>query len=150
MQTVDYKKRSLNSVKWSYAGNLLPKLITPIIYFILARLLSPDEFGLIAIAYLVISFVEMSRDAGMSRTVIQSDMDEKTLFHFRHMWVEEPAHKRTTAHLPHLNRAENTLYSMLTTNQYGENIRLEQERISFGYVCATLNRVFCTSHTKPD
>jgi O-antigen/teichoic acid export membrane protein len=80
MRTIDYKKKSLNSVKWSYAGNILPKIITPIVYFILARLLSPKEFGLIAIAYLVISLVEMSRDAGMSRAVIQSDMDEKTIF----------------------------------------------------------------------
>ena len=75
----NYKKQSLNSVKWSYAGNLLPKLITPIVYFILARLLSPKESGLIAIAYLVVSFVEMSRDAGMSQRVIRSDMDEKTV-----------------------------------------------------------------------
>ena len=80
MRPIDYKKQSLNSVKWSYAGNLFPKLITPIVYFILARLLSPKEFGLLAIAYLVISLIEMSRDAGMSRTVIQSDMDEKAIF----------------------------------------------------------------------
>ena len=80
MATNDYKKQSLISVKWSYAGSLVPKIISPIIFFLLARWLSPKDFGLIAVAYLVISLVEMSREAGTSRAIIQSDLDEKTIF----------------------------------------------------------------------
>ena len=80
MATIDYKQQSLISVKWCYAGSLVPKIISPIIFFLLARWLSPKDFGLIAVAYLVISLIEMSREAGTSRAIIQSDLDEKTIF----------------------------------------------------------------------
>ncbi|MBN2254071.1 MAG: lipopolysaccharide biosynthesis protein [Deltaproteobacteria bacterium] len=80
MTDTDFRKRTIESVKWSYAGVIVPKLITPLIYIVLAKFLAPKDFGLIAIASLVISLIEMTRDAGISRAVIQSSAGEREIF----------------------------------------------------------------------
>jgi|SRR6185437_572488 len=61
-------------------------------------------------------------------------MDLPTLNLCRDMWVSEPMHTRCTAHLPGLTIEEQELYQMLLSNQLGEHIRLEQERISYSYL----------------
>jgi len=76
----NYENQSLISIKWSYAGNFIPKVISPVVFFLLAFFLNPKDFGLITIAYLVISFIELTREAGLSKAIIQSDADEKTIF----------------------------------------------------------------------
>ena len=80
MKTTNAKIQSVRSIKWSYAGTFIPKVLTPAVYFCLARLLVPEDFGLIATAYLVISFVEITREAGIGSAVIQSEADELTIF----------------------------------------------------------------------
>lgn len=61
-------------------------------------------------------------------------MDRQTLLTFQHLWGEEPADKRCGDEPPNLSDAELQLYRELRDNVPGENIRLEQERIEFGYV----------------
>ncbi len=72
--------QTMDSIKWSYGYTILPKLLSPIVQLILARLLIPADFGLVAIAALVIAFVGAIRETGFSRAFIQRDDDEKTLF----------------------------------------------------------------------
>jgi len=61
-------------------------------------------------------------------------MDRPTLEHFRPLWVREPASKRFTGELAHLDAQEQALYRELRDNALGENVRLEQERIAYPYV----------------
>jgi hypothetical protein len=65
-------------------------------------------------------------------------MDRQTLDEFQMLWVTEPSDKRCIADLPNLNPEETRLYVELRDNSLGENIRLEQERISFQYLCKRL------------
>ncbi|NOY12517.1 MAG: DUF2220 domain-containing protein [Deltaproteobacteria bacterium] len=58
-------------------------------------------------------------------------MDRETLLAGRDLWVCEEPGKRCLADLPHLDEEEQQLYQDLCSNQLGENIRLEQERIAF-------------------
>jgi hypothetical protein len=67
-------------------------------------------------------------------------MDQTTLKKFKHLWVTEPADKRCHAELKYLQPAERSLYQQLKNNSWGNNIRLEQERISFNYVCTCLKQ----------
>ncbi len=65
-------------------------------------------------------------------------MDLLTLNTCRDMWVKESLLTRCTARLPCLTSDEQELYQMLLSNQLGEYIRLEQERISYLYLSQVL------------
>lgn len=59
-------------------------------------------------------------------------MDRETLMKMRPMWGHET--KPSTGKLTYLNLEEQQLYQDLQHNKLGQNIRLEQERITWSYV----------------
>lgn len=59
-------------------------------------------------------------------------MDETTLLAHKNQWGSED--KPSSAKPEHLNKAETKLYQHLQNNHYGENLRLEQERIGFEFL----------------
>ncbi len=61
------------AAKWSAIGEVMAKLITPISTVVLARLLTPEAFGVIATISMVISFAEIFMDAGFQRYIIQRE-----------------------------------------------------------------------------
>ncbi len=65
-------------------------------------------------------------------------MDRETLMAFRPLWVQEPASKRHEGELAHLTPDEQALYTQLRDNALGERVRLEQERIAYGYLLRSL------------
>ena len=72
-----------NATKWSAITNILRKLITPIINMILARLLTPDIFGVVATINVVISFADLFTDAGFQKYLIQHEFkDDNELYKF--------------------------------------------------------------------
>jgi len=66
------------SFKWSILYNVAPRLITPFSTMILAALLTPADFGLVAISTFVIALATILSEFGMGRAVIQrqADIDE--------------------------------------------------------------------------
>ena len=83
MEQVSYdsiREKSLKSVKWTYSVVILPQIVSAIVTVSLAALLGPSVFGLIAIASLIISFVDIVKDNALTRAFIQSEGDEVTLF----------------------------------------------------------------------
>lgn len=66
------------SVKWAFLANAAPRLITPFSNLILAALLTPADFGLVAIATLVIALAQIMVDMGLGKAVVQrqSSVDE--------------------------------------------------------------------------
>ncbi len=69
---------SLNSqvvtaTKWSSITEIASKLVAPISTMILARLLTPDAFGVLTTAVMVISFAEIFTDAGFQKYLIQHE-----------------------------------------------------------------------------
>lgn len=63
--------QAARSVKWSLLYNILPRLVTPFSTIILAALLTPADFGLVAISTFVIALARIVIDLGLSKTVIQ-------------------------------------------------------------------------------
>src|SRR5512141_87436 len=63
--------RAARSVKWSFLYNLAPRLVTPFATMVLAALLTPADFGLVAISTLVISLARLVVDLGLGQTLIQ-------------------------------------------------------------------------------
>jgi len=68
-------------------------------------------------------------------------MDRTTLMTHRELWVQEEEHKRCHDKLRHLNIEEQSLYEDLRADIPGNNVRLEQERISFLYLCKKVKQL---------
>lgn len=65
---------------WSSVTEILSKLISPIVNIVLARLLAPEAFGIVATITMVISFAEVFTDAGFQKYLIQHNFkNEKEL-----------------------------------------------------------------------
>jgi hypothetical protein len=68
-------------------------------------------------------------------------MDRNTLMAHRDFWGEEPQPHRSLEDLKGLQVEEQLLYGDLRDNRLGVNVRLEQERIGFAYVCRAVKSV---------
>ncbi|MGC9386548.1 MAG: Wadjet anti-phage system protein JetD domain-containing protein, partial [Hydrogenovibrio sp.] len=67
-------------------------------------------------------------------------MDEATLLAHQPLWGQEP--HPTQAALKALTPAEASLYHALQHHRYGQAVRLEQERIGFGWLQQRLSALF--------
>ena len=70
-----------SSLKWSSAGEIIAKLILPISNMILARILIPEDFGILASVNMIISFVDLFTDSGFAKYLIQSDFKDDEEIH---------------------------------------------------------------------
>jgi hypothetical protein len=86
-------------------------------------------------------FSILSRLRGYFPGVRSLLMDRETLMEFRRLWVREDDYKRCTNDLMNLSDPERGLYLDLKGNVFGENVRLEQERIAFGWLRQRLGAV---------
>ena len=65
----------VSSVKWSFLAELANKAIQPLVFIILARILTPDDFGIVAAAMLIIAFTQIFWEAGLGKAIIQLEGD---------------------------------------------------------------------------
>ena len=68
---MDLKKEVIGGVKWSTLTTVVSTLLQFLQTVILARLVTPKDFGLMAILYVIIGFAGMISDFGISNAVIQ-------------------------------------------------------------------------------
>ena len=72
------------ATKWSTFTEIAAKLVTPITSMILARLLTPEAFGVVTTLTMIITFAEIFTDAGFQKYLVQheftdsQDRDEST------------------------------------------------------------------------
>lgn len=71
--SVDLNRKIKNATKWSTVTEIASKLVTPISSMVLARLLTPDAFGIVATLTMIISFAEIFTDAGFQKYLIQHE-----------------------------------------------------------------------------
>ena len=84
-------------------------------------------------------FAILSQFRGLFPQASSIMMDEETLLAHISLCAEEQKPNKGT--MPNLTEAENTLCQALQTNQYGKNLRLEQERINFKTVKAVMEKI---------
>ncbi len=65
----------IHALKWSFLSEIASKAIQPLVFVILARLLTPDDYGVVAAAAMVISFSQIFWEAGMGKAIIQYQGD---------------------------------------------------------------------------
>ncbi len=63
--------QAARSVKWSLLYNIAPRVVTPFSTLILAAILTPADFGLVAVSTLVIALARILIDMGLGKAVIQ-------------------------------------------------------------------------------
>ena len=80
MEKAEISRLTANATRWSTITEIVAKLVSPITSMILARLLTPEAFGVIATINMVISFADMFTDAGFQKFLIQHQFkDEQEL-----------------------------------------------------------------------
>lgn len=69
----DLNSKIVNATKWSAVTEVMAKLVAPISSMVLARVLTPEAFGVVATLNMVIAFAEIFTDAGFQRYLIQHE-----------------------------------------------------------------------------
>ena len=62
------------SMGWSLFSEIAAKLVTPLTNMLLARILTPDDFGILAVCNMLVSFVDIITDAGFAKYLVQTDI----------------------------------------------------------------------------
>ena len=78
------RDKTVRGVGWSFADSVLGQGITFLVGIVLARLLTPDEYGLIGIVLIFINVLNGIVDSGLSNALIRkkdaTDVDFSTVF----------------------------------------------------------------------
>lgn len=59
------------AAKWSFVTEIAYKIVSPIVNMILARLLTPEDFGIVATVVMITSFADIFSNAGFSKYLVQ-------------------------------------------------------------------------------
>lgn len=63
------------AVAWSFAAELAAKIIIPLSNIILARIIAPEAFGIIATINMIVSFADMFSTMGISKYIVQHEFE---------------------------------------------------------------------------
>ena len=78
MEQKNLSGKVITATKWSGMTELAAKLVAPITTMALARILTPDAFGVLVTVQMVISFAEVFTDAGFHKYIVQHEfIDEE-------------------------------------------------------------------------
>ncbi|MBW4645957.1 MAG: lipopolysaccharide biosynthesis protein [Goleter apudmare HA4340-LM2] len=70
---MDLKQKTIQGVFWSVIQNWVSQAGSLLVFLVLARLLEPKDFGLIALANIFITFMHIFLDQGLSQALIQRE-----------------------------------------------------------------------------
>jgi O-antigen/teichoic acid export membrane protein len=70
-------QKAIASVKWAALMEIVPQVAAPIVFVILARLLAPEDFGVVATAMIAISLAQRLWDAGLGSALVQTQQAPK-------------------------------------------------------------------------
>ena len=72
----ELNNKIVSATKWSAFAEIVAKLISPIISMVLARLLTPEAFGVVTTLAMIISFAELFTDAGFQKYLVQHEFHD--------------------------------------------------------------------------
>lgn len=77
MQGNNLQTKAIHAIKWSTITHVIEKLVFPVSNMVLARILTPEAFGVIAVVTMIISFTDMFTDAGFQKYLVQKEFASK-------------------------------------------------------------------------
>ena len=69
-------KKAITATKWSGLSQVVSKLVHPVVSMVLARLLTPEAFGVVATLNMVITFAEIFTDSGFHKYLVQHEFKD--------------------------------------------------------------------------
>ncbi|MBG9814562.1 polysaccharide biosynthesis protein [Bacillus endophyticus] len=76
MRGKNFQTKVISATKWSSVTELAAKLVVPITNMILARILAPEAFGVLATIIMIMSFADMFTDAGFQKYLVQHKFED--------------------------------------------------------------------------
>lgn len=73
-ENLRYLHTAKRSIKWSILIETVSKFSTPLLYLLLAFLLVPEDFGIVTASFIIINFVQIIWDAGLSKSLVQTEL----------------------------------------------------------------------------
>ncbi|BFP42768.1 lipopolysaccharide biosynthesis protein [Flavobacteriaceae bacterium GF1] len=64
-------KKGISGILWNFSGSIVTVFLQLFVIGILARLLTPEEFGVVAIIMILVSFSDLFREMGIGSALIQ-------------------------------------------------------------------------------
>ncbi|MDH1262582.1 lipopolysaccharide biosynthesis protein [Pseudomonas sp. GD03944] len=65
----------VNALKWSFLAEFATKLVQPLLFIVLAWFLTPEDFGVMTAAMMVVAFSQIFWEAGMSKALIRQQTE---------------------------------------------------------------------------
>lgn len=84
------RSKAFSNFFWRFSERILAQLISFIVSLVLARLLSPDDYGTVAIILVFTNIMQVFVDSGLANALIQKkdtdDIDYSSVFYFNIVW----------------------------------------------------------------
>lgn len=74
-------RKAVTAAKWSIVTETLVKVVSPITQLVLARILAPEAFGMVATVTMVTSFADMFSDSGFQKYLVQHEFKSEDELH---------------------------------------------------------------------
>ena len=71
------KNKILSGLGWTFGNRIIANSIQVLVYFILARILRPEDFGTVAIVMIVINLGKIISTSGLGASIIQEKVFSK-------------------------------------------------------------------------
>ncbi len=82
----ELKRKSLTGFIWRVSQNISAQIITLVIQIILARILTPEDYGLVALTSVIITLLSVFVQTGFTSAIVQKkdllEIDKSTMFFF--------------------------------------------------------------------
>lgn len=76
MKENELSSNILNAAKWSSITEIASKLVMPLTNMVLARIIAPEAFGVVATVTMIASFADMFTDAGFQKYLVQHEFKD--------------------------------------------------------------------------
>lgn len=73
--------KAASATRWAFASQVASKFISPLTTMVLARLLAPEAFGVVASVTMVTSFADVFSDAGFQKYLVQHEYRSEDELH---------------------------------------------------------------------
>lgn len=77
MKENNFSNKVIIATKWSTITEVMAKLVSPVTNMILARIISPEAFGVVATVTMIVSFADMFTDSGFQKYLVQHEFENK-------------------------------------------------------------------------
>ena len=77
MELNELQKKTSNATRWSSITEIAARCVSPITNMVLARLLTPEAFGVVATVTMITSFADLFTDAGFQKYLVQHDFKSR-------------------------------------------------------------------------